>query len=69
MSGVEDIQKDPPDPDIKERDDGTDPDKEETTQPVDPVLVISDSSEASSLTGSWTLLEKEEEGGKKVRQR
>lgn len=68
MSGVEDIQKDPPDPDIKERDDGTDSEKDEITQPVGPVLVTSDSTDASSLTGSWTLLEKEEEDGKKVRQ-
>ena len=67
MSGVEDIQKDPPDPDIKERDDGTDSEKDHT-ESVGPVLVTSDSSDASSLTGSWTLLEKEEEDGKKVRQ-
>ena len=65
MSGVEDIQKDPPDPHIKEGDDGSDQGKEEVTQPVDPVPVT-DSSEASSLTGSWTLLEKEEEDAKNV---
>ena len=65
MSGVEDVQKDPPDPHIKEEEDESDPEKEEVTQPVDPVPVR-DSSEASSLTGSWTLLEKEEEDAKNV---
>ena len=67
MSGVEDIQHDPPDPPIEERDEeGDDPGKEEITQPVDPVPAT-DSSDASSLTGSWTLLDKEEEDGKKAR--
>ena len=66
MSGVEDILKDPPDCHIEEKEDGRSvPEKEEVTDPVDPVPVT-DSTEASSLTGSWTLLEKEEEEGRKV---
>ena len=65
MSGVEDIQKDPPDPHIKEEEDGSDQGKEEDTQLVD-TAPVTDSSEASSLTGSWTLLEKEEEDAKNV---
>jgi len=65
MSGVEDILKDPPDCHIEEKEDGGSvPEKEEVTDPVDPVPVT-DSTEASSLTGSWTLLEKEEEEGRK----
>jgi len=65
MSGIEDIQQDPPDPPIDERDDyGNDPGKEEITQPVDPVPAA-DSSDASSMTCSWTLLDKDEEDGKK----
>ena len=66
MSGIEDIQQDPPDPPIDERDDyGNDPGKEEITQPVDPVPAA-DSYDASSMTCSWTLLDKDEEDGKKA---
>ena len=67
MSGVEDIQKDPPDPHIEEREEEqSDHGKEEEVTQPDVPVPIEDSSESQSLTGSWTLLDKEEDDNRKV---